>query len=84
MKCAKHGNDITNLPNKEQFGTGWLCRYAIWDSQTVNDLFLKQDAQDEYQTRKANPPAKLQSLRDFMATKPTDEELIVFLKNLKS
>lgn len=84
MKCALHGDDITNLPTKEQFGQGWLCRYAIWDSQTVSDLFLKQDVQDEYQDRKANPPSKIQSLRDFMATNPTDGAIKTFLKSLNN
>lgn len=79
MLCAKHNNDITNK-NKEQFGDIWLCRFAIWDSQIVTDLFLKQDVQNEYQTRKANPPTKIQTLRDFMATNPTDAEVIEFMK----
>lgn len=84
MKCAKHGNDITDLKDKEQFGQGWLCRFAIWDSQTVSDLMLKQEVQDAYHERKANPPNKIQSLREFMATNPTNEAVIAFLKEFKS
>ena len=84
MKCAKHGNDIDDLPNKEQFGQGWLCRFAIWDSQTVSDLMLKQEVQDAYHERKTNPPSKIQSLRDFRADGKTDEEIIAFIKELKS
>lgn len=61
--------------------TQWLCRNCIWDSQTVSDLFLKQSVQDEYRARKANPPAKIQALRDFMASNPSNTETIIFLNN---
>lgn len=83
MLCAKHGDDISKLPDKEQFGQIWLCRYAIWDSQTVTDLLLKQDVQDAYNKRKANPPAKIQSLRDFMATNPSDQAVIDYMEKFK-
>lgn len=83
MLCAKHNNDITDKPNKEQFGSIWLCKFAIWDSQTVTYLMLKQEVQDAYHLRKANPPAKIQSLRDFMATKPTDDAIVAFMDEFK-
>lgn len=84
MLCAKHNNDITDKPNKEQFGDNtWLCRNAIWDSQIVTELLTIPDVMQKYEARKLETDAKATEARNFFASNPTDDEIKLFLSNLK-
>ena len=79
MICAKHGDDLTKEVNKEQIGNIWLCRQAIWDTQTVHNLVLNKTLLDEF-TSQLVTNAKADSLEQFIATKPTKEQILDFVK----
>jgi len=80
MLCAKHGNDITDKKNKEQIGDIWLCRNAIWETQTVRDLVSKPGLLEEF-SNQLIVKQKADALEQFIATKPTREQIDVFVKS---
>lgn len=79
MLCAKHGEDITKDKDKEQIAEVWLCRQAIWETQTVHNLMTSKTLQDEY-TNQIVAIAKADALEEFIATKPTKEQIVDFVK----
>lgn len=81
-RCIKHNiAEAEDTSAFESFGHGSICRYAIEDSRTVNNLLTNPTTSEEYRERKAQEQLDAE-FQTFVASNPTQEEASTFLADL--